>query len=425
MVTSEEWNKFFIFIMFEDHFREDMPIDVLRAITSGDFDSKREKLLASQKRSRFSMDGKILPISFFPRVLTRSYNKTIEDVCRRFTEDFLSRLYNPDRVPSDLTMFRMLLKDGAIECLPDKLVGGMRYDLALVGRPKHDNPPHVLEVNVLNYHGVGWVPLVRDIYFSAFPELSDILEAHDMNSALAENFSRMGKSFVMVVEDDPGYEDSSVFRRSMRRYGIDIRAMSDEEFTRRLSDRTLKLSPEGVKVDEKHYDAVYLRAFCDTRQIMRYRSAVREIIRSHVPTYDYLGGLLLEDKLLVSMALDEPMRKKLKTDPSGRVLKKRIGSCGASVYVGEEIKDLINDDIAPRNWCVQEMLKLNTMLTYPSDGVGKLGIVDIGCYVTYSFIKGEGLKDFKVAGIMVRSSQNSYKVNISNGGCFVPVFYRK
>ncbi|HLC86620.1 MAG TPA: hypothetical protein VJG30_05010 [Candidatus Nanoarchaeia archaeon] len=414
--------------MFDAHFHERLPEDVEEVLASAGIETRRQVLVDRIRNNKISMDGIPIPTSLLPRVFPGSYRCVIEDTCRKATEQHFKWLSSQtdEDVLNGLKLNNALVRVGVLRNIPDVLTGVIRYDLAVVGEPSISNPPVFIELNALNYHGPAWNHRLPKAYLEAFPELSDLVDFHDVMSDFDANFSEIArnKKVLMVIEEDPEYEEYTTFANEMEARDFQVHVISDNEMKEAVKERRIKMYPDRAIYNGRHYDMLFLRTYDDTLGVNKNRSVLRNIVQSGVPIHDHPAVLLLEDKLRVAKPVTRRMMKMLKHNPGSHVLKRRIGSGGRGVYVGYSMTQVLSN-INPAKWCIQDRYDFNTTETHPTDGDRNKAIIDLAAYFAYKWERGKGLTRGKLSGIMVRSSQTGYVVNLSSGGCFVPVFYKK
>ncbi len=438
--------------MFATHHHETLPDRVSEVLGSIDTGQRNRKLRHRAEIDKISSHGETLPVSVLPRVLPRDYARTVSEVCRLLTRLHLDTLYDP-KVNRDLNgskLATILQEDGALENLPDVLIGTGRYDLAVVGEPSANNPPGVIEFNLLDCGGVGWVPTVNDLYLQVVPELTGLVQEDQFFSSTSKYFRRLGNKFLMVTDDDLDFEDYALFRRDMAIRDVYFKHITVEDFAKGVLDGTIGLSVDGVTQSTNSYNALYLKGLSMDDEVEANREVVRRIIQSRVPMYEHPSLLLMENKGIIGMLpegrdlsdeeralagkvipenvrLTRELIEKLMEHPEHSVLKKDTGHMGSSVYVGESMIPVLKDIKDPSGWCVQRKYKLNTTEVYPTNGEIGNGIVDLGAYVSFCYDsrmpERDRLLSCGVSGLLTRASQRSHVVNIKQGGCFVPVYF--
>ncbi len=432
--------------MFNSHYEERLPEGIVNIISGIDLDSRRESMLASLGRNKFVKDDKPIAASVMPRVFPSFYKEPVHDACRLLTRLILDTLYDRERSSSlnGSDMAKMLREDGILDHLPGGLFGSARYDLAVVGEPASDNPPKLIEFNLVDYGGMGWTPRLHKAFLDVVPELSHAVEDDKTVFSMARNFARMGDRFLMVMEGETTYEDYDLFREEIERYGITMDIVSLDDFD------NVQLSDSGVVYKGRRYCALYLKALSMEDEIAQYRPHVRRIIQSGVPVYETLGELLLEDKGAIgvladgraldsreaelvrkvipqNLGLDDRLMDKLRRRPQHFVLKKRTAHMGEAVYVGGDMLAVLDTITDLAEWCVQAKYKLNRMDAVSTNGERGNAIVDLAVFVNFAYDarlpEPARLKHFDVGGLMSRGSQTSHLVNISQGGFFVPTYF--
>ena len=445
--------------MFESHYHEQLPKEVKRI-----FEANRKKAkLALESRlleKNVTMDGeRIMPTSYLPRILPKNYEPIVEKACRLLTEAMLETAYeNP--LSLNLPGLNRSLIDNMhiLEIMPKKAIATCRYDFAISGNPSENNPPKLLEVNCVDYGGTGWVPNTINAFFETLPELSGIVSCKDIIADMAKNFSRMGKKALFITAGETSFPDYALFEREMKNQGIILSSISDDELRAIYDTKKVKFSHNGIDIQtgaiKGHYDFIYPRSFSTRGEIAYLKNILTDIIENSVPVYDNFFGILLEnksahtsfreearklfceenfefiDKVFVnSTALDSCLKEELLRNPRNRVLKYSDGHMGKKVFANSAMAPVLKAIKRTSGWLAQDFVEINTAELEPLHSKRFRGIVDLSVYVSYAFDsskpRGERMEEFSVSGYLCRSSGSSYKVNVSSGGCFVPVFFSK
>lgn len=442
---------------FDGHYREMPPPDVAALYERIPREERKNALGDLLLRWDITYaPGQPIPVSFLPRVLPRSYLPTIEASGRVLTELLFSALYDdafrngPLRQPG---LNAALEACGIYEHIPTRVVGGARYDFAIQGPLVPDNPPRILEVNNLDYAGGGWIPSCHRALLEVVPELHALVENVEQPRIVGRHMARIGGRILQVTADDPdSATDYTLFRRDVRDMaGVEITGIEDIEFAEEVRTGRIHFTPKGVLRGGERYDAIYFRTMGTVEEMEEYGDVVRRILASGVPTYDGFAQLLMENKglwrhlrdasprllgperdalagrILVPTEYTTPaLLDEIRRDPKCHVLKRADGHLGRTIYVGEEALAVLDQVTDPREWCVQERIRLNTMRTDPSTSGPVDSIIDLGVYVVFEWDASrtglDRLVHFEIAGLLTRSSPDNPKVNVALGGCVVPVF---
>ena len=447
-------------MVFEDHFHEASPSFLSEVYEATDYERSRSGFLEVLDRNnvRYEQGMGVMPTSFIPRIIPASYLRVVHQVARALTKAQLNLLFHSEL--SDLLnlpgLNRLLIENLKImDKTPARIVGGARYDFAIEGELTENNPPQLLEINNLDYGGIGWVPFTNRALLHSVPGLRDHVKNIDLDLLIAHNFSKLGKRVLMIVAGEETHSDYQIFAQGVRNYGLDIKLVNDTVFQRKLQDGKVSLSPKGVVYCGEKYDFIYLRTFSINAEVLEFSDAISELIASRVPMYDSFHALLLENKgllgllnrdLLTRIASPEDAELLEKAIPQTRtltqgmiddlcldgtrnnyVLKKKDGHMGEYVLFGDEIVSQITLPGFDRSdWCLQKRLKLNTLDVDPVPSGPRRGIVDLAVYVCFDYDStrpvSNRLRDFYIASLFTRCSGDKLKVNVAQGGCVVPVF---
>ncbi len=445
--------------MFGSHYHETIPEDV-RGIFESRRGNAKQALEARLVERNVTMDGeRIMPTSYLPRILPKSYEKVVERACRLLTEAMLETAYNSQGELEIAGLNRSLIRHTTVlQNMPQKAVGTYRFDFAVCGRPSESNPPKLLEANCVDYGGTGWVPDTMQAVLEILPELQRIVNYKDIREGMAENFSEMGGSMLFITAGEASYPDYALFERGVRQHGIRIGSISDDDFREAHLNGRVKMNSAGIEIKSGsargHYDFIYPRCFTTRGEMAYLREAVNEIIDRQVPLYDNLFGMLLENKsahpifakqaeklfcmddftflknvFVSSVPLDDKIKEELAKKQDGKVLKSCDGHMGKKVFAESAMLPVLKGIKRTAGWLVQDFVRINTAELEPLDSEAFRGIVDLSVYVSYVFDsskqKRERMQEFSVSGYLCRSSGSSYTVNVSSGGCFVPVFFLK
>lgn len=445
--------------MFESHYHEKIPQEIKDIFESGKRNAK-QALEAMLLERNVTFDGeRILPTSYLPRILPANYETVVEKACRLLTEAMLETAYTCPQELDIPGLNRSFIKQtNVLKNMPKKAVGTYRFDFAVCGKPSENNPPKLLEANCVDYGGAGWVPDTMQSVIETLPQLQKAVSYRDIREGMARHFKKMGESMLFITAGETGYPDYALFERAIRQHGIRVGSISDDDFREAHIDGKISMNSMGIEVRsgsaKGHYDFIYPRCFTTRGEMAYMKEAVNEIIDAQVPLYDNLFGMLLENKsmhrafarqakkmfspgdfrflgnVFVSSApLDDKIKKELEKRQDGKVLKSCDGHMGKRVFAESAMLPILKSIKRTLGWVVQDFVKINTAELEPLGSQAFRGIVDLSVYVGYVFDstmqKSRRMQEFSVSGYLCRSSGSSYKVNVSSGGCFVPVFFQK
>ncbi len=100
------------------------------------------------------------------------------------------------------------------------------------------------------------------------------------------------------------------------------------------------------------------------------------------------------------------------------------------VFFDDEIVEQIKAPGFDRtDWCLQRRIRLNTIDVDPVPNGPRKGISDLAVYVCFDYdptrLVNKRLRDFYIASLFTRCSGDNLRVNVSRGGCVVPVYVSK
>ena len=479
--------------MFEDHFYEAPPDRVtahlLETMDQGDYVPRKKRFLERLAQENVKYDGThVTPTSSIPRVIPCSYRDLLKATTRAVAELLLGVIYSPQKrtLLSNSAVNRNLIEEfGVLDHLPQIQIGGARFDFAIAGPLTPDNPPRLLEVNMLDYGGSGWIPTTQEAWLDIMmPELKRRLYYPHPSLFLGRNLKYVnghwnssqvnrfrptpGKGTrALLITSEAGDTDCALTRRNVRRTGVTLGEITENDFADEFRSGKVRLDEKGVETRGQWYDIVYLRGMSVRNQITEYADVIAALIRAKTPLYDGFATILVEDKGLVAdlrEILPELVPKKkrdllekvfLPTERvtpkrreavlrdgnlAGIVLKEANTHMGEGVYFGEDIRKIMAaPDFDPTNWTVQEMVRMNIATAeLVGEGVDRntgeiknfghtspaiTGIVDLAVYITYVWDGARGqLLDHRMSGLMTRFNDGNFKVNISAGGAMIPTF---
>ncbi len=448
--------------MFERHNHETLPPDLGKI-----FARRRMKDLKVELWNTFADSG-LTGIcdddcSVVPRILPASYLSAIVGAARDITEFLLKYLAFPeDRLlalhhSTPVTRY-LLNRIGVLDHRPRRLTGTIRYDFAIEGPPRPDNPPKLFEINEIGFDGLGRSSHIQKAILALFPELRKRVRVLDTARSEARNMSRLGKRLLRLQYDVYSWEEEVTIAEA-RRHGVEIEMVSPEIFGIEMDPDFPLLRRAPVSLRRKRLvaggspappDAVQISYSFELPDYKEGRDLFRSIVRSRTPHYSpFLTGLVapkstlvllddhdLQEELLgarrarrlrgsllpvklLSDCLDEVKRKYRQL-----VIKQVDGLGGELVFVGKEILPQLDRIPARqrRDWIVQKRVLPNTIEVDGIRSRRRRVMGDLGVFVQYDW-DGERFLNFQVGGMITRATNRSKKVNVSGGGIQVPVMF--
>ncbi|MBC8426807.1 hypothetical protein H8E07_22055 [bacterium] len=401
--------------------------------------------------------------SAVPRILPASYLPTIVGAARDTTEFLLKYLAFPDHrllaLHHSTPVTRYLLNQiGVLDHRPRRLTGSIRYDFAIEGPPRPDNPPKLFEINEIGFDGSGRSSYIQKAILTLFPELRKRVRVLDTARSELRNMSRLGRRLLRLQYDVYNWEDE-VNIAEARRQGLEMELVSPEVFGIEMDPDfpLLRRAPISVRRNRLVVggssappDAVQISYSFELPDYEEGRDLFRSIVRSRTHHYSpFLTGLVapkstllllddhdLQEELLgprrarrlrrsllpvrlLSDCFDEVKRKYRRL-----VIKQVDGLGGELVFVGKEILPQLDKIPARqrRDWIVQKRVLPNVIEV---DGIlsrRRRVMADLGVFVHYDW-DGERFRSFRVGGMITRATNRSKKVNVSGGGIQVPVMF--
>jgi len=403
--------------------------------------------------------------SALPRILPASYLPVVRGAARDITECLLKILSWPSRelmavLPGSPIADYLVRELGVLRHRPRRLCGSMRFDMAIEGTPGRGNPPVLLEVNEIGFDGTGRSSRIQETLLRIFPALRRRVLCLDTAASEVRNMLRLGPRLVRFHYDTYNWEEEVIVRKARRR-GLNIRIVSPDVFKVKRDRDCELMSVQGVRLKggrllvggEPRPPSSFMISY--SFELADYEEApgfFRTLIRSRTPQYSpFITGLVapktilvvLSDRALVKRLIgarrarrlsDSILRAELLSDarerieraPADYVMKYADGMGGQKVYVGSELRRKLRR-IRPkdrRRWVIQERIDINTMDVDGFLSRRRRAIADLGVYVHYDW-NGREFTHFNVGGFITRATNRSFKVNVSGGGCQVPVMFDK
>lgn len=450
-------------LKFDHHYLEDLPLH-LKKIQSSKLKTHNHK---TNLWNAFADSGlsDILEAdcSIYPRILPGSYLPVINKTAYDITEMIMKLITLPEKeaesiFPSGPIRDFLIKELKVLKHRPNRIVGSLRFDMAIVGEPSLNNPPKLLEINEIGFDGLARMPFIHDTLFSILPELKK--KYFSLNTSRAEilNMKRLGKSLARFQTDCYNWDEECLLNRA-KEMKYDLRLITpknyhleiDQEDYPFLEERKITIKNGRIKVGDDWMPEAYMVSFAlSMDDYKQQKDFYAKLVKEKVPHYGpFLTGLFASKSILTILA-DTSLRKKLlgsslrledsilpaymladvKDDvleaPHKFVIKHVDGFGGQQVFMDQElvktIKKLKKSEI--REWMIQKRVNFNTL---PVDGIlskPKNAIADLGVFVQYDFSQGK-FNHFEVGGFLSRATNTSLKVNVSSGGAQVGVMFTK
>lgn len=401
--------------------------------------------------------------SIYPRILPGSYLPVIKKTAKDITTTVLKLISLPEReieaiFPQGPVRDFLLKELKVIKHRPDRMVGSMRFDMAIVGEPSTNNPPKLLEINEIGFDGLARMPFIHQTLFSIMPQLRKKYFSLDTTTAEIKNMNRLGKSLARFQLDNYNWDEECLMRRAKQKK-YDLRLITPEQYNLNvetedyplLQPRKIQIKNGKIKVGNDWYPESYMVSFALTiKDYQETKDFYAKLVREKVPHYGpFVTGLFASKSILPILAdpyirrkmlgserrlqdaiLPAKMLKELKTEallnPDKYVIKHTDGFGGEQVFMDHELVKTIKKTGSQKmnEWIVQKRVNLNTIEV---DGIlskPKHAISDLGVFVQYDWSQGK-FNHFEVGGFLTRATNTSLKVNISSGGTQVGVMFTK
>lgn len=398
-----------------------------------------------------------------PRVLPLSYLKEIKKTAYLISLFSMRLLSLSPReikaiIPSGPIRDFLIKELEVLRFRPDRLVGSFRFDMALVGDPIKGNSPKLLEINEIGFGGLSRNTFIQNTMLDLMPSLATKSVILDSTQAEVSNYMRIGEQFARFQYDAYDWEEEVLLREAHKR-GVKFSLISPEEFGFQydlvdyplLQQQAIRFQKGRVKVGaEWQPDFVQMGYSFELQDYLRAPEMYRNIVRGKTPQYSpFITGLVASKAILVLLS-DKTLRRKLlgnskslesailgadllagnreevKVNPKGFVLKHVDGLGGERVFFDEELLSQVSRiPVREENeWVIQERIRLNTIELEGTLSKKRKVIADLGVFVQYDWSKGS-FNHFEVGGFITRATNKKYKVNVSEGGIQVPVFFDK
>lgn len=401
--------------------------------------------------------------SIYPRVLPGSYLPVINKTARQITEMIMKLITLPENevkaiFPEGPVRDFLIKELKVIKYRPERLIGSLRFDMAIVGEPSVYNPPKLLEINEIGFDGLARMPFIHDTLFSLMPELKKKYFSLDTSSAEIKNMKRLGKSLARFQTDCYNWDEECLLRRAKEKkydlrlitpasYNLDVDT-DDYPF---LREEKIQVKDGKIKIGKDWYPESYMMSFALTiKDYEEGKSFYQKLVREQVPHYGPFVTGLFASKSILAILDDSDLRRKMLgskntlensilpahmlTDakkeallnPEKYVIKFVDGFGGEHVFMDKDLVKTIKKIPTKKmhEWVIQKRVNLNTIgidgiLSHP-----KKAISDLGVFVQYDWSNGK-FNHFEVGGFLSRATNTSLKVNISSGGSQVGVMFTK
>ena len=172
--------------------------------------------------------------SIYPRVLPVSYLPVINKTARDVTEMIMKLISLPQNeveaiFPNGPIRDFLLKELKVIKHRPDRLIGSLRFDMAIVGEPTIHNPPKLLEINEIGFDGLARMPFIHDTFYLLMPELKKKYFVLDTSTAEIKNMARLGKSLARFQTDCYNWDEECLLRRAAERK-YDLRLITPAQY---------------------------------------------------------------------------------------------------------------------------------------------------------------------------------------------------
>lgn len=401
--------------------------------------------------------------AILPRVLPLTYLKTIQRTARDITLFALRLISLPEKeieaiIPPGPIRDFLIKELKVLKHRPQRLVGGFRFDMAIVGPPKKNNPPKLLEINEIGYGGFARSAYIQDTLLKLIPELNKKFLVLDATKADVRNMKRLGNQISRLHYDAYDWEEEVLVQKASE-LGVQIDLISPGQLNYDINNRkysllqkkTLRFKDGHLNFGKNHIpDALQMGYSFELEDYLMNPSMYQSIVRSKTPQYSPFITGLVASKIILVLFNDLNLRRKLlgstetlsdtilpafslnenKEDTRKKyhdyVIKHIDGLGGKKVFVGKELLKNLKKikPSAESEWVVQKKILLNTISVNGILSRPKRVLSDLGVFVQYDWSQGK-LHHFEVGGFITRATNHSYKVNISGGGIQVPVMFTK
>jgi hypothetical protein len=444
------------------HYIETLPRQIQNIV-------KNRSLLKDQKIELWNhfVDSELIGITdddccVYPRILPYSYLKTIEkssyEICL-----FVFRLLSlPTKevkaiIPQGPIRDYLIQELEVLKYRPDRLVGSLRLDMAIVGKPEINNPPKLLEINEIGFGGLSRSTYIQNALMQLVPEFGKMI-AIDSAYSEAQNMKRLGNNVARFQYDAYDWEEE-VLASEAQKYGVDIRLISpkalkfavDQKEYPALHKAEVKKLKNRIRIGvDYHPDMIQMGYSFELADYLRAPELYKSIVTSKTPQYSpFITGLIASKSILVllndkqlrqkllgkSNSLEQSIlpasflkghKNKIRESFDQYVIKHVDGLGGEMVFFGNELLKKLKGirNSKEQHWVAQEKILLNTMFVDGIISEPRKVLSDLGVFIQYDWANGK-FNNFKVGGFISRATDKSYKVNISGGGIQVPTLFTR
>lgn len=449
-------------IDLRDHYTEAVPSLFQKSAHS----RQREKVLKANMRDYFinSNLSDILEAdtSIYPRVLPGFYLKVIEKTARDIAESVLKLITLPAKEVEAIfpcgPLREYLVKElQVLKYRPNRLVGSLRFDMAIVGEPDFNNPPKLLEINEIGFDGLSRSAFIQETLFKIHPQLRKKYFALDSTYAELRNMRRLASSLARFQLDEYNWDEELLWRGAQDT-NFDLRLISPKQLRYPVDLKKMYLmSKEEVLIRNKQLligdwlAKSYMVSYAlETSDFKRAPQFYNQLVRNSVPQYSpFLTGLfaskailpILADSIIQKIVLNKhselekcilpaSMLSEAKglafEHPEKFVIKHVDGFGGEQVFMDQQLLKTMRSTPASKmqEWILQKRIKINAIEIHGYLSKTKKAISDLGVFCQYDWSQGK-FNHFEVGGFLSRATNTSWKVNVSSGGAQVGVMFDK
>jgi hypothetical protein len=398
--------------------------------------------------------------SIFPRVLPAAYLKTIEKSAYEICLFAFRLLSLPKRevkaiIPEGPIRDYLIHELEVLKYRPDRLLGALRLDMAIVGKPTEDNPPHLLEINEIGFGGLSRSTYIQNSLKKLIPQLKQFTGI-DAAQSEASNMLRAGRNVARFQYEAYDWEEE-VLLNELKKYNLDIRLFSpkalrfsiDKKEYPYLKKAEVKKIKNRICIDKNYFpDLIQMGYSFELADYLRAPQMYKDIVTSDTTQYSpFITGLVASKSILVLLN-DKTLRKKLlgksefleksilparfienqrnhlREKPNDYVIKHVDGLGGEKVFFGNDLAKKLGTikKNQEKHWVAQDKILLNTLWVDGTISKARKVLSDLGVFVQYDWSNGK-FKHFKVGGFITRATHKTYKVNVSCGGIQIPVLF--
>lgn len=449
-------------INLRDHFTEAMPPDLQKVARS----KNKVQDLKIDMWNTF-VDSNLSDIleadtSIYPRVLPGSYLKVIEKTAKEIAESVMRLITLPEAevkaiFPNGPIRDYLIHELKVLKYRPDRLVGSLRFDMAIVGPPSVNNPPKLLEINEIGFDGLSRSTYIQETLFNIHPGLRKNYFALDSTLGELTSMRRLSSSLARFQLDEYNWDEELLWRRAQDA-NYDLRLISPKQLRYRIDENLMYLmSKDLVKIKNQKLQIgdwlakSYMVSYAlETADFKRAPDFYAQLVSKQVPQYSpFLTGLfaskailpILADPIIQNLVLDKKSElqncilpaamlseaKALALEhPEKFVIKHVDGFGGEQVFMDKELLRTIHKTKASQinQWILQKRIKINAIEINGYLSKTKRTISDLGVFCQYDWSRGK-FNHFEISGFLSRATNTSWKVNVSSGGAQVGVMFDK